>query len=194
MLVLCSRSEARMPVHAQRCHSNALPVHTLRQVFPHCLYVFLRVSSVSGRHWVRVFILHVFSRVASTVYRQKHVFLRVLAPHRLRSGFSAVHFDTCFHAFLCQSDCKCFPRGYRTPNSTPKGPQGHHQDPQGPGSDLVCVELQDAPLEYPGAVFRRHPHGSSLFKRRCLRRVLEAGKRHRLTGTTFPKVAKNIDE
>ena len=47
MLVLCSRSEARMPVHAQRCHSNALPVHTLRQVFLYVVHLTERFTFIS---------------------------------------------------------------------------------------------------------------------------------------------------
>ena len=58
MLVFCFRSWTRMPVHVQRCHSNALPVPTLRQVYPplgggaadvgRTPYVFLRVSASRG--------------------------------------------------------------------------------------------------------------------------------------------------
>ena len=70
-----------MPVHAQRCHSNALPVHTLRQVF----YVFIRVFtcfSVSGRPWEsqkQTFshILHILAPLGASGGLCVHVFSRM---------------------------------------------------------------------------------------------------------------------
>ena len=73
MLVLCSRSEARMPVHAQRCHSNALPVHTLRQVsnvlFIRVFTCFQRLRSTLGESETSVFTHLVYSALCTGVFQ-----------------------------------------------------------------------------------------------------------------------------